>query len=71
MRGLPEKNINLPKRERLSNPTHCDLCKVELNKGNWKHYMGRVDRKCKNCYNEKQKVYYQKRKKAMQENKWF
>ena len=71
MRGLPEKNISLPKRERLSKPSNCNLCDVELTPDTWKHYMGRVDRKCKECHNKKQKGYYKKRKKAMQQNKWF
>ena len=71
MRGLPCKNINLPKREKLSKPTHCNLCKVELTPENWKHYMGRVDTRCRKCVNESIKKYNDKRKKVMQQDKWF
>ena len=38
MRGLPCKNINLPKREKLSKPTHCNLCKVELTPEEFKEF---------------------------------
>ena len=71
MRGLPCKNINLPRREKLSKPTNCNICDIELTPINWRHYMGRVDTRCRECYNKKQQVYNERRKKAMKQDRWL
>lgn len=71
MKGLPCKNIELPLRRKLSKPTHCNICKIELTPKNWKHYMGRINTRCKKCINKNVKEYNDKRKKALKQNKWF
>ena len=71
MKGLPCKNIELPLRRKLSKPTHCNICKIELTPKTWKHYMGRINLRCKECIKDKAKKYTARRKKALQQNKWF
>ena len=71
MRRLPEKNVMLPLREKLAKPSNCNLCDVELTPKNWRHYMGRVDTRCKKCVNDKIKKYNDKRQKILKQDKWF
>ena len=52
----------------------CKECNKEITKENQKVISGNVGKyrsKCKPCYNKDLKLRYQKKKKAIEESRWF
>ena len=49
----------------------CKMCNISLSVDNATKYGGYYSSYCKKCDAKKQREYYAKRKKKMQEGKWF
>jgi hypothetical protein len=50
---------------------NCKTCGCELNKETRKTYMGIKYLSCKKCISKKSSKYYKRRKKALEDSKWF
>ena len=62
--------INLPKTK-AKDKTHCNKCGVELTKKTRKIYGGVKYGQCKKCILKKVQKHNAKRKKELEDNKWF
>ena len=61
--------INLPSRTRRKDPTHCNLCKDELNKENTRIYQGYKGLRCKKRLSKISREHNAKRQKILKSTK--